>query len=427
MIGYDLHNHLYGALTLDDLHWMASRKPIDLSFYIQSYERTHGKKPKVDELFSPGNRSILEDQYYLTRTTGFDDFQTRFDLIISLSRTDPMELEELSRRILLRQNSHYAEYRMMFNPFLGKTEYQEKLDALVSGFQSARSGAGKVADLAMSIPRRPDLANQFYQWIRDYQKRYPEKGKEISGIDFCAQEMGDPPVKKKEFLAGVLEDNRKEFRSTPLAILYHAGEIFSDKTLESAIRWVVQAVQMGSHRIGHGIALGYNPQLLLGTERMEPVGERLDHIDFLLENQDSLKEAGLELDGEDLRREKNERLKQDPGTRLPVKYDEKRVREVRKLQVWACQILVERDVPVEVCPTSNLRIAGLGSMKNHPIKFFREQGVPIVPGTDDPGILMTDLNQELELIAGELLDNREMESILANSTSYLSRILASKR
>jgi adenosine deaminase len=44
-----------------------------------------------------------------------------------------------------------------------------------------------------------------------------------------------------------------------LAGLYHVGESFTDKTIESAIRWVHEAAEAGAHRLGHAIALGVEP------------------------------------------------------------------------------------------------------------------------------------------------------------------------
>lgn len=65
-------------------------------------------------------------------------------------------------------------------------------------------------------------------------------------------------------------------------------------------------------------------------------------------------------------------------------------------------LLIERQIPVEICPTSNLRtgaLAKLFSTKNarlsdHPLAKFVARGVPVTLATDDPGMFRTSLNVE---------------------------------
>ena len=56
--------------------------------------------------------------------------------------------------------------------------------------------------------------------------------------------------------------------------------------------------------------------------------------------------------------------------------------------------LVERDVVLEVCPTSNLRTQVVQRIEEHPFPVLREAGVRVTLNTDDPGMFDTDLNQE---------------------------------
>jgi aminodeoxyfutalosine deaminase len=64
--------------------------------------------------------------------------------------------------------------------------------------------------------------------------------------------------------------------------------------------------------------------------------------------------------------------------------------------------LVARRIPLEVCPTSNLRTGALArqlgkdevSMKDHPLRALFERGVRVTLSTDDPAMFQTDLLAE---------------------------------
>jgi adenosine deaminase len=53
---------------------------------------------------------------------------------------------------------------------------------------------------------------------------------------------------------------------------------------------------------------------------------------------------------------------------------------------------------IEVCPTSNLRIGGIGDPAHHPVHRFLEAGLPVVVASDDPGIFDTTLADELDWV-----------------------------
>ena len=65
-------------------------------------------------------------------------------------------------------------------------------------------------------------------------------------------------------------------------------------------------------------------------------------------------------------------------------------------------LLVERRIPLEVCPTSNLRTGALGKLRGdgsaglqaHPVAELFRAGVPVTLATDDPAMFQTILTHE---------------------------------
>jgi aminodeoxyfutalosine deaminase len=56
--------------------------------------------------------------------------------------------------------------------------------------------------------------------------------------------------------------------------------------------------------------------------------------------------------------------------------------------------LVERDIVLEICPTSNVCTRAVRNHEEHPFRVIREAGVRVTLNTDDPGMFDTDINRE---------------------------------
>jgi adenosine deaminase len=78
--------------------------------------------------------------------------------------------------------------------------------------------------------------------------------------------------------------------------------------------------------------------------------------------------------------------------------------------------LRERQVPLEVCPTSNLRLGVYDSYASHPIRRLWDEGLHVTVNSDDPPMFDTDLVAEYGALATHLgFSARELEQLSLNA------------
>ncbi len=85
--------------------------------------------------------------------------------------------------------------------------------------------------------------------------------------------------------------------------------------------------------------------------------------------------------------------------------------------------LAEQHIPLELCPTSNLRLGIFPTMQAHPLRAFHDAGVPFTVNSDDPSLFGTTLNDEVQLLTTQFgLDRGAIDEILLNGVhhSFLS-------
>jgi adenosine deaminase len=61
------------------------------------------------------------------------------------------------------------------------------------------------------------------------------------------------------------------------------------------------------------------------------------------------------------------------------------------------ELLIERRIPLGICPTSNLVLGVYPDIESHPIERLRRAGVAVSVNTDDPALLGTSLEREYAL------------------------------
>lgn len=101
------------------------------------------------------------------------------------------------------------------------------------------------------------------------------------------------------------------------------------------------------------------------------------------------------------------------------------------LTAWQDPELVEelsqRQVPIEICLTSNLRTGCCQSLADHPVRSYFDHGLMITLNTDDPAMFGTSLNREFQLAqdAFEFTDEHLRE--LARNSFEASFLPAEKK
>ena len=89
--------------------------------------------------------------------------------------------------------------------------------------------------------------------------------------------------------------------------------------------------------------------------------------------------------------------------------------------------LSQRQVPVEICITSNLKTGCCLQLRDHPVRKYFDQGLMITLNSDDPAMFGTTLNREYELAQSEFGFTDEHLRELARNSFEASFLPAEKK
>src|SRR5262249_32734408 len=89
-------------------------------------------------------------------------------------------------------------------------------------------------------------------------------------------------------------------------------------------------------------------------------------------------------------------------------------------------LLADRRVPLEICPTSNLRTGALDTqlrrknapITDHPLPQLIRHGIPVVLSTDDPAMFHTTLENEHRVAHSLRLSAADMAQLISHSHDF---------
>lgn len=84
--------------------------------------------------------------------------------------------------------------------------------------------------------------------------------------------------------------------------------------------------------------------------------------------------------------------------------------------------LRDKDIPLEVCLSSNVATGAVPNLEAHPIRRIYDAGVPIVLNSDDPAMFKTTLTHEYELAQEQFeFSDTDIRNLIENGFRYAFR------
>ena len=223
----ELHCHLDGSLRINTIIDIAKQKKVQLPTY------------NPNELF----KLISLDK----QKVSLEDYIDRFDLTLSVLQDDD-SLERVSYELiedLAKDNIYYAEIR--FSPILHTKKemtIDDALNAVKKGLNKGEKEYGIKSGIIICGIRSIDPSISID--LAELAVKYKNNG--VIGFDLAGAEYNYPAKKHKEAFYLIRNNN--------INTTIHAGEAFGPESIHQAIH------TCGANRIGHGIRLQEDPELM---------------------------------------------------------------------------------------------------------------------------------------------------------------------
>jgi hypothetical protein len=305
-----------------------------------------------------------------------------------------------------------VELRFMLPARLSQGQARQCLLHLLEGCRRHSDSAFRL-DLILSLPRwRPG-----HHWPAiERVLREHRRGEHLVGVDFCHHEAPEDAARIRPFAEGLWAFNA-EHPQRALALLIHVGEQIATGGLEGHLLQVLDALELGAHRLGHALVAGLDLAVFAGQRRQETRERRLAQIDRQL----ALGEAAV------LHEERQQVAALPAGATVELDYGPLRLARCQDLQAQVLAALARRQTVVECCPTSNRLVLGLRDAAAHPIHRFHTAGLALAIASDDAGIFGTSLPEEWAWSQAALgLSPEAVEAWQQRHAAWCSRVLSGR-
>ncbi|WP_242338670.1 MULTISPECIES: adenosine deaminase [Anaeromyxobacter] len=176
-----------------------------------------------------------------------EDYLTAFDVTLSVLQTEDA-LRRVAHELALdcaAENVRYLEVR--YSPVLHTRQGLKPtaiVDAVLDGLRAANRATGIRSNVIICGIRHIDPQTS----VRLAELAVAYKGKGVVGFDLAGAEEGHPARRHREAVQLILDNN--------VNVTIHAGEAFGPESIAQAVH------TCGAHRIGHGVRLRENGDLL---------------------------------------------------------------------------------------------------------------------------------------------------------------------
>jgi aminodeoxyfutalosine deaminase len=322
----ELHLHLEGSVEPGTLAELSRRYNTPLSTDNNRYD-VRGSGDILSE----------DDVRRLYSYKDFNGFMLAFKSVTERLRT-PGDYELITYRLmqkLRQQNIMHAEVYVSVGVILWRgQEFEPVFEGLERGRERGQRDFGISLLWIFDAVRHfgPEAATEVF----DLAARLRERN--VAGIGIGGDERRGP--------AEWYRDLFKKAADQGLRLTAHAGETTGPESVWSALN-------IGAERIGHGLSIAQDPELM--------------------------------------------------------------------------EVLAHKQVPLEICVTSNLRTGVCADFREHPLKRFLEEGLMVTLNTDDPAMFQTSLCREYELAAEEFGFSREHLREMARNSFEASFLPVDKK
>ena len=371
----DLHAHITGSIDSDGLIEIIERNNLHVSDTdrINSITEPMGIRLASGLIKDPESAKNQFRELYPCRPDGkinFDRILKRFSLVSYLVGAVPnteAEIGRIAAKKFKKQGVGYVEWRV--DPF-SSTMHQsadEGADKLHRFYDGLSEVKGIDSRLVLSIAKNRYGSDwvpipEKIAYLKDQMKSLFDRVSDLPIVGIDAVNRDEIPLSSLESVLSLAEENG-------LALIPHVGEMDSHD-LETDLDNIETAVRLGAKRLGHAVSA-------------------YAHLDGFHGSKDA---SG-------------------------VLYGPARISKLEYRQKGIMDLLADKQVAVEVCPTSNMTAhLGIKDYSLHPIDRLIDKGIPFVVCTDDYGIFGSSLKNEIYSISRAKSIDRD--KIIANSVKY---------